>query len=245
MEEVGGQLAVQEYPQLKPLLNDFVSSVLLHKPDDVYSFARSYFSTFHSISEDNNNQKPAPIVLCGPSGVGKGTMIEKLLQEYPAKFGFSVSHTTRKPRVNEINDVHYHFTTVEQINKDIAEGKFVEHATVHANLYGTSKSAIENVMSKGKICILDIDVQGAEQVKRSTIKSHFVFISPPSIEELEKRLRARNTETEESIQRRLHNAKGELEYLKKPSFWDEIIVNDELDIAYTKLKEWVKLTYNL
>jgi len=243
MEEVGSQLA--EYPQLKSLLNDFVSSVLLHKPDDVYTFARSYFSTFHFNSEDNNHQKPKPIVFCGPSGVGKGTLIDKLMQEYPNKFGFSVSHTTRKSRPNEKNGVHYHFTTLDEINKAISEGKFVEHANVHGNVYGTSKASIESVMNTGQICILDIDVQGAEQVKKSTLNPLYLFITPPSLEELEKRLRARNTETEESILRRLHNAKGELKYLEKPDFWDQIIKNDDLDSAYLILKQWIKAEYNL
>jgi len=233
MEEVGS--AMSDFPQLKGVLNDFVASVLLHKPNDLYHFANNYFSSFHS----SYNQKLTPIVICGPSGVGKGTLIEKLMKEFPDKFGFSVSHTTRKPRPGEQDSVHYHFTNVEDMNKAIQEGKFVEHANVHGNLYGTSKAAVEAVMKSGKICILDIDVQGAEQVKKSSLLPRYVFISPPSVEELEKRLRGRGTESEESIQKRMNNAKGEMEYLKRSGFWDFVLINDDLDSTYVKLKNYI------
>jgi len=238
MEEVGIQL--DNYPQLKELLNDFVSNVLLHKPNDVYEFTRTYFSSFYSNSNlDNTNQKFLPIVICGPSGVGKGTLIERLRKEFPDKFGFSVSHTTRKPRSGEQDGVHYYFTTVEEMKQAISEGKFMEHANVHGNLYGTSKVAVEKVLVMGKICILDIDVQGADQVKKSSLKPRYVFIAPPSIEELEKRLRGRGTESEENIRKRLHNAQGELDYLKKPEFWDVVLTNDDFETTYQKLKEWI------
>jgi len=184
-------------------------------------------------------EKPSPIVFCGPSGVGKGTLITLLMKDFPEKFGFSVSHTTRKPRPGEQNGVEYHFTTVDEINKAISEGKFVEHANVHGNIYGTSKAAVETVLNTGRICILDIDVQGAEQVKKSSLKPRYIFVAPPSLEDLEKRLRGRNTESEESIQRRLHNAKGELEFTKKQGFFDIVLVNDNLEATYDKLKEFI------
>jgi len=236
MEEVGIQL--EQNPQLKALLNDFVSNILLHKPNDVYSFTKNYFSKFHETTQ-HNNQKAVPIVICGPSGVGKGTIIEMLQQEFPDKFGFSVSHTTRKPRTGEVDGIHYHFTTVEQIQKEIKEGKFVENANVHGNLYGTSKEAIDVVLKSGKICILDIDVQGADQVKKSSLKPYYVFIAPPSLADLEQRLRGRKTETEESIQKRLRNAVGEIDYMNKPGFWDLIIINDDLSKTYETLKTWL------
>ncbi len=130
----------KHYEELQHILNDFLSNLLLQKPDDVYAFARSYFSTSHAISSllpqksyTINSKKPIPVVIAGPSGVGKGTcthfffpnfslvdaVIGRLLKEFPDKFGFSVSHTTRKSRVGEVNGVHYHFTTVESIQKGI------------------------------------------------------------------------------------------------------------------------------
>ncbi|CAM0949722.1 unnamed protein product [Alopecurus aequalis] len=177
-----------------------------------------------------------PVVISGPSGVGKGTLIAKLMKEYPSKFGFSVSHTTRSPRVNEIDAVHYHFTGRSKMEQDISEGKFLEFAHVHGNLYGTSIEAVESVTDEGKRCILDIDVQGARSVRASSLEAMFIFVCPPSFEELEKRLRARATETEEQIQKRLKNARAELDQSNSPGLFDHLLVNDDLETCYENLK---------
>ncbi|CAN4118457.1 unnamed protein product [Withania somnifera] len=177
-----------------------------------------------------------PIVISGPSGVGKGTLISKLMKEFPFMFGFSVSHTTRAPRETERSGIHYHFTDRNVMEREIKDGKFLEFASVHGNLYGTSVEAVEVVADAGKICILDIDVQGARSVRASALEAIFIFISPPSYEELEKRLRARATETEEQIQKRLRNARAELEQGKSSGLFDHILVNDDLETCYEKLK---------
>ncbi|GAB2267003.1 Guanylate kinase 2 [Dionaea muscipula] len=182
-----------------------------------------------------------PVVITGPSGVGKGTLISKLMKEFPSTFGFSVSHTTRAPRENEVNGVHYHFTERSLMEKEIQEGKFLEFASVHGNLYGTSVEAVEVVADAGKRCILDIDVQGARSVKASSLEAIFIFICPPSFEDLEKRLRARGTETEVQIQKRLQNAKVELEQGRSPGLFDRILVNDDLEACYERLKELLGL----
>ena len=105
-----------------------------------------------------------PLVIAGPSGVGKGTLIEKLLKDFPTFFVFSVSHTTRAPRPGEENGRSYHFTTVPLMEAAISKGEFLEHAKVHGNFYGTSYAAIKNVADQGKVCILDIDVQVKEYI---------------------------------------------------------------------------------
>lgn len=183
-------------------------------------------------------EPPQPVVICGPSGVGKGTLIGKLMKDFPEKFGFSVSHTTRNPRLKEIDGVHYHFASRPVMTQEITEGKFLESAEVHGNLYGTSWAAVEAVADAGKICILDIDVQGAQAVKKSALKAKYIFIKPPAPEEeeLERRLRGRGTESEEQIQKRLRGAKQELERAKDPSLFDYILVNANLDHAYVELK---------
>ncbi|KAK1266535.1 hypothetical protein QJS04_geneDACA016396 [Acorus gramineus] len=177
-----------------------------------------------------------PVVISGPSGVGKGTLISKLMNEFPHTFGFSVSHTTRAPRKKEKHGVHYHFTDQITMEKDIREGKFLESAQVHGNLYGTSIEAVEAVTDSGKRCILDIDVQGARSVKASLLDVMSIFICPPSYEDLEKRLRARGTETEEQVQKRLRNATAELEQGKSSGLFDHILVNDDLETCYQNLK---------
>ncbi|XP_077212502.1 guanylate kinase 2-like isoform X2 [Tasmannia lanceolata] len=184
---------------------------------------------------------PKPIVISGPSGVGKGTLISKLMKDFPSTFGFSVSHTTRGPRDKEKNGIHYHFTERNVMEKDIQDGKFLESANVHGNLYGTSIEAVETVTDSGKRCILDIDVQGARSVKASSLGVISIFICPPSSEELEKRLRARGTETEEQVQKRLRNAKAELEQGRSSGLFDHILVNDGLETCYANLKKILAL----
>ncbi|KAJ6968119.1 guanylate kinase 2-like [Populus alba x Populus x berolinensis] len=178
-----------------------------------------------------------PVVISGPSGVGKGTLISMLMKEFPSMFGFSVSHTTRAPRGMEEDGVHYHFTEQSIMEKEIKDGKFVEYASVHGNLYGTSIEAVEVVTDAGKRCILDIDVQGARSVRASSLEAILIFICPPSMEELETRLRSRRTETEEQILKRLQNAEVEMEQGKSSGIFDHILYNDNLDDCYEGLKK--------
>ncbi|KAF9664725.1 hypothetical protein SADUNF_Sadunf16G0048000 [Salix dunnii] len=178
-----------------------------------------------------------PVVISGPSGVGKGTLISMLMNEFPSMFGFSVSHTTRAPRGVEKDGVDYHFTEQTIMDKEIKDGKFVEHASVHGNLYGTSIEAIEVVTDAGKRCILDIDVQGARSVRASSLEAILIFICPPSMKELETRLRRRRTETEEHILQRLRNAEVEMEQGKSSGIFDHILYNDNLDDCYESLKK--------
>ena len=212
---------------------------------------------------DNNDYSITfrPLVISGPSGVGKGTLINKLVDFYNHKvdemidsqefdiqgeghyeiFGFSVSHTTRQPRPGEVDGVHYHFTTHEHMEQDIKDRKFIEYAHVHGNTYGTSFEAVQNVIDAEKICILDIDIQGAKRVKDSPSSSviekpYFIFIAPPSMEILEKRLRDRGTEIEDAILKRIGNAQSEVDYGKTPGNFDEIIVNDDLESSFAQLR---------
>ncbi|XP_006562235.2 guanylate kinase isoform X3 [Apis mellifera] len=182
---------------------------------------------------------PRPLVLCGPSGSGKSTLIKKLFEEFPDTFGYSVSHTTRAPRPGEEDGKHYHFTTKEKMQKQIEQDEFIETAIFSGNMYGTSKRAVEKVQQMGKICVLDIEIQGVEQVKRSSLDPLYIFIKPPSIEELEKRLRARKTETEDVLKQRLSIAKVEMEYGEKTGNFDIVIENDNFSKAYNILREFV------
>ncbi|KAK9871831.1 hypothetical protein WA026_014287 [Henosepilachna vigintioctopunctata] len=180
-----------------------------------------------------------PLVICGPSGSGKSSLLVKLMCEYPSKFGFCASHTTRNRREGEINGIHYRFTNVHDMQKAISEGKFIETAEYGGNLYGTSKEEVAKITNRGMMCILDVEVNGVRQIKKSDLNPWYIFIQPPSIEELERRLRSRRTETEESLKERLRIAKNEIEYGLEPGNFDKIIVNDEFDSAYEELKAFV------
>ena len=125
--------------------------------------------------------------------------MKKLMAEFGEYFGFSVSHTTRQPRPGEQDGKDYHYVSRELMTDLIQQGQFIENAQFSGNMYGTSKTAVEDVLTKGRICILDIDVQGVKAVKETDLTPMYVFIKPPSLEVLEKRLRDRGTETEESL----------------------------------------------
>jgi len=188
------------------------------------------------------------LVVCGPSGVGKGTIISKYMNSEMGgadRFGFTVSHTTRTPREGEVNGVHYHFTEYDWMEKDIQSGKFLEHANVHGNLYGTSFESMRYVQETlGKICLLDIDVQGVQNMKQQQTQERqasmttttqldvrYLFIAPPSMEALRTRLENRGTETPESLERRTKNAQIEMDYGLAEGNFDYIVVNEDLNQA--------------
>ena len=167
--------------------------------------------------------------------MGKGTLVKKLMDKFPKSFGFSVSHTTRAPRPGEEDGVHYNFVEKAAMEEEISKGLFIEYAHVHTNIYGTSIAAVEKVKSQGKICILDIDIQGVQSVKKSSLEAKYLFINPPSVEALEERLRGRGTETEEKIQVRLKNAIGELDFGKGEGNFDASVTNDDLERCFNEI----------
>lgn len=178
-----------------------------------------------------STRKGMLLVISGPSGTGKGTLISKLLESDPS-FVFSVSVTTRKPRDYEIQDVHYHFISDEEYDKLLAEDAFIEHATVHAHRYGTLKSEVYQRMEQGQNVLLDIDPQGARSVVEKEKDCVSVFILPPSYKVLKERLHTRNTEDPVEIARRLGNAKGEIDQLQRYQY---AVVNDSLELAFEQL----------
>ncbi|KAJ4000952.1 guanylate kinase/L-type calcium channel beta subunit [Lentinula boryana] len=178
-----------------------------------------------------------PLILSGPSGVGKSTLLHRLLAEFPDKFGFSVSHTTRAPRPGEQDGKQYHFVTREKFLALRQEGAFIESAEFSGNFYGTSFQTVREVQEKGRRCILDIEAQGVRQIKATDLNPIYCFISPPSLTSLRERLRARGTETEASIQKRLATALKEIQYAKEPHVHNFVIVNDDLDRAYQLFKQ--------
>lgn len=177
------------------------------------------------------------LVISGPSGCGKSTMCKRLLED--DRVEFSVSATTRPMRTGEQNGREYLFLDQERFRERVAAGDFVEWAEVHGNLYGTISEPMESALSAGKIYLIEIDVQGALQLKALGVEGLYVFISPPSAEVLRERLEGRATDTQEVIERRLKKAADEMLEAHK---YDVTIVNDDLDIAFAELRELVGLT---
>lgn len=172
------------------------------------------------------------LVLSAPSGAGKTTLVHRLLREFP-DFGFSISCTTRAPRKGEVDGRDYHFLTRERFAQMCSEGGFAEWAEVHGNFYGTPLAPLQETLARGQDVLLDVDVQGAAQLKLSLPHAATVFILPPSLEELERRLRSRGTDSEEVIATRLGNAKREI---AEARWFDSVLVNDNLDRAYESLR---------
>ena len=182
------------------------------------------------------------LVFSGPSGAGKGTLKELYMRDYGENTYFSVSATTRQPRPGEIDGVHYMFVTKDKFEQMIANDEFFEWAHVHGEYYGTPvKPALDN-LAMGKDVILDIDVQGGLQIKEKYPDATMIFITPEDLDVLEKRLRGRGTETEDKIIKRLKNAEGELEYIKK---YDYVIINKGLEEAYNDLCTAIKAERSL
>ncbi len=175
----------------------------------------------------------AVLVLSGPSGAGKSSIIKKIEDDI-GEFYFSISTTTRPKRDSEIDGVHYHFVSEDEFKKDIEEDNFLEYAIVHGNYYGTSLKPVKKALSEGKLVLFDIDVQGNSAVKnRLGDITTSVFISPPTLSELERRLYSRATDSKEVIEARLEMAKKEIQRVSEYEF---IVINDDLDEASKELK---------
>ena len=172
------------------------------------------------------------IVVSAPSGAGKSTLLKKVMAKL-SRLAFSVSHTTRPPRNGEQDGVDYHFVDRAMFESMIEKDLFIEFAEVHGNLYGTSRKAVFDLLEQNYDVILEIDVQGAEIIRSSgKHQAVYIFVSPPTMQELENRLRARGTENEERIRLRLRNAETEFAAAR---MYEYLIINDELDDAVNVL----------
>ncbi|MDO4593898.1 MAG: guanylate kinase [Tissierellia bacterium] len=173
------------------------------------------------------------LVVSGPSGVGKGTVLHDLMNTQK-NLVYSVSATTRNKREGEIDGISYFFIDKNDFEKMIENDEFLEYAHVHNNYYGTPKHFVEKKIEEGKIVILEIDVQGAMNIKRNTDNGVFVFLAPPSLKELKNRIVKRGTESVEDIKIRMNNAIGELKYIDE---YDYLVVNDHLNSAINSVNE--------
>ena len=172
------------------------------------------------------------IVVSGASGTGKGTVCKKILADLP-EVAYSVSATTRTPRPGEADGREYYFLSVDEFKAWIEDGKFLEYANVYGNFYGTPLNKIEERLNRGEDILLEIDVQGALNVKKECPDGIYIFLLPPSLEELKSRIEGRGTETAESLTRRLKNAVAEI---KVGLEYDYVVVNDTIDNAAAQIK---------
>lgn len=180
----------------------------------------------------HTNNRGVLIVISGPSGAGKGTICKALLEKHKDLY-LSVSATTRSPRYGEVEGVNYYFLTREQFKSKIDENGFLEHAEVYGNCYGTPKANVEQMLEDGKDVILEIDIQGALKVKENFSEGVFIFVLPPSMEELKQRIIKRGSETKESLMTRFKSAYQEINYISKYNY---AVVNDTVEVAAGKVE---------
>ncbi|RPG16617.1 MAG: guanylate kinase [Pelagibacteraceae bacterium TMED124] len=182
----------------------------------------------------NNPKKPLMLVLSSPSGAGKTTLSKKI-QQSDNSFEISVSHTTRKPRPNEVDGLDYHFVTKKNFELLLKQNAFYEHAEIFGNYYGTSKSSINQITKKNNNVLFDIDWQGSEQLSKfKQLNLVKVFILPPNKEELEKRLIARNQDDKDAIKKRMLAYSKDVVHQKD---YDYVLINDNVDDCFNKLKK--------
>ncbi len=187
-----------------------------------------------------------PIVLCGPSGVGKNALLERLMTEFPKAFTFCASHTTRNPRFGEVDGKDYIFVTKEEMLKKIEAGDFLEHGKFSDNYYAISKQAVSDALNSGRICILIFVPVNLCMNLKTDLNPIFIFVKSPSIDELKKRLIGRKTETKESLKERLEIAKVELEFEEtNRDAFDHVITNEDFDKTYIELKGILKSQLDL
>ena len=197
-------------------------------------------SKFKILNEILSSRQKRIFVLSAPSGTGKSTLSKKLVKDPDLNCILSVSYTTRKPRKGEKDGVDYVFIERKKFEKMILENQFLEHAEVHGCYYGTNQNFVKDQIKKGCHVLLDIDVQGAKQIRKAIPTAVLIFIRPPSFESLKERLRNRGTEDETAINLRLKNAEKEMKEVK---IYDHVIVNDKFNKAYQDLKRVIQQSF--
>ncbi len=181
---------------------------------------------------------PSLTVITGPSGVGKGSIVKKLLERHK-EIWLSISATTRAPRNLEIDGEHYYFLDRESFKKLVHEDGFLEWAEFAGHFYGTPRAQVQEQLSNRRAVLLEIELEGARQVRNSFPEAFQIFLAPPNFVELERRIRGRATDQEEAIQKRLNRARDEL---KAKNEFDAVVVNDDLDIALSEIEKLMRLS---
>lgn len=227
---------MSHHPEMREIMNDFLSAVLLNKPDDVFLFAKEYFHPFNPTPV-----KDKPFIICGPFGVGKKTLLQFMLENYGDLFDFVKSYTTRPKKPDEVDGKHYQFVTEEEFSRKQESKDLLETVEHWGHKYATPQSEMDRVIEANKIPLIEVDFKGANSLK--SVAANFLFIYPPSIQDLRHRLAARSDITEEQFKMRIAKAIKEIELSNNAVLFTNRIVNDELSKTKAQLETLIEALY--
>jgi len=222
---------IERHPELRTLLDEFVVAAIANKPADLVKFGAVWFATLRR----EGGMGHAPLCITGPSGAGKTSLVKMLTTNYPFLFANPIETTTRTPKPEEVNGRDFHFVSEGEFQAMVERGEFVEYHPVYQNFYGVTVRAAEMIRTEGKIALFDVGVEYANKIKSSSLDSKYLFIAPPSIEDLEDRLRLSDQYNETIIAQKVEAALDELDVASEGNAYDAFIINTELEHAYAEV----------
>ena len=222
----------------------FLICVILISYTYIKYLKRKLFNKYISETDQRNNKNNKPLMIIGPSGVGKDTFMQKIISKYPNIFLKCVSCTTRSPRENEKDGVNYFFITKNKFEELDKKGEIIGKFEKYGNLYGTSKFTLDKISSREKIVYFDYNIETAlKTFKQGKVDFNYIALLPPNIQELEKRLRERKTDSDDSINKRINYAKKEIQLINSSKFLNFVIINGDLDTSFNEFEKCVKILY--
>ena len=222
----------------------FLICVILISYTYIKYLKRKLFNKYISETDQKNNKNNKPLMIIGPSGVGKDTFMQKIISKYPNIFLKCVSCTTRSPRENEKDGVNYYFITKNKFEELDKKGEIIGKFEKYGNLYGTSKFTLDKISSREKIVYFDYNIETAlKTFKQGKVDFNYIALLPPNIQELEKRLRERKTDSDDSINKRINYAKKEIQLINSSKFLNFVIINGDLDTSFNEFEKCVKILY--
>ena len=222
----------------------FLIFVILISYTYIKYLKRKLFNKYISETDQKNNKNNKPLMIIGPSGVGKDTFMQKIISKYPNIFLKCVSCTTRSPRENEKDGVNYFFITKNKFKELDKKGEIIGKFEKYGNLYGTSKFTLDKISSREKIVYFDYNIETAlKTFNQGKVDFNYIALLPPNIQELEKRLRERKTDSDDSINKRINYAKKEIQLINTSKFLNFVIINGDLDTSFNEFEKCVKILY--